>query len=123
MRKSRKTKVPLKNIEIRLIVCILDRLNTLILHDMTWGTLGVVSSNNAKELDKRLRKRLLKEGCEAFQVSNQDYDLTKDFFRGLCILLKSFVRLNGLGNEFDKRLAEQYIHTAKSLVEFVGEGG
>ena len=109
-------KQPLRQEDVELLDQIISRLNQALLWHLNWGIFGTVDAKSAKELEARFKKRREKEGKE-FPITrlDEEYELNKQFFRDLNVLLVEFTKRDGLGIEYDKRRAEQFSRTISAL--------
>lgn len=118
MKRVSKKKATLTTEGLVLIINILNHLNALLLHDMTYGTLDAVSKETTEHMESRLKRRIAYKG----RVPNSNHDINGRFFGNLNALLTKFIQLDGLGNNYDKQLAKELLRISTSLREITGEG-
>lgn len=121
MKREQNKKVALTTENLQLVIGVLDRLNALLSHNATWGSLALVDQRIAEDLERKLKMRLREENCSALKVPNNDYEINEKFFKDLGLLLEKFIKNDGFGDGYAQERTQRFMETTRSLKKLVRE--
>ena len=102
--------------DLDLLNQLLDRMNQLILWEISFGLLGITKNRKAEILEKRFRT-IRQSGSLPGFFRQHEYKFNKKFFLELAKILISFADRKNLSKEYDRRRAREFGESMLALGE------